>query len=449
VALNLQSPFSSDDLTGPKKRLGNQEVEMKVAFLGVRVPGHLNPMTTLARKMKARGHDVVFLSVLDTEPFVRAAQLPFLPFCEEDFPVGSLAKSLAQLSKLQGQAAFEMVKQLVAKNLESAFRNLPRTLQEAKVDGLVLDETERGLGCVPLHLGMPYVHVSNALHFDFSGNTPVCTFDWQHEATPEALARNLAGVRNLLQSYEPLTSVSQAYAKKVEFDVDWTDPFATISKLAWLTQTPKEFDFQSSHWPAQFHYTGPFHDGLGRIESDFPWNRLTGEPLVYASMGTLQNGLESVFTSIAEAVGTRPGMQLVLSVGTGVDPDKIGSLPANCIVVQKAPQVELLKRSTLCITHAGLNTALESLAQGVPMVAIPVSIDQPGVAARIAYTRTGAYVPIQELTTSRLSTLIDDVLGNPEYRHNANKMKEAIARTNGLEKAADLLEQAFDLSRSA
>jgi MGT family glycosyltransferase len=422
---------------------------MKVAFLGVRVPGHLNPMTTLARKMKARGHDVVFLSVLDTEPFVRAAQLPFLPFCEEDFPVGSLAKSLAQLSKLQGQAAFEMVKQLVAKNLESAFRNLPRTLQEAKVDGLVLDETERGLGCVPLHLGMPYVHVSNALHFDFSGNTPVCTFDWQHETTSEALARNRAGVRSLLQTYEPITSVSQAYANKVRLDVDWTDPFATISKLAWLTQTPKEFDFQSSHWPAQFHYTGPFHDGLGRIESDFPWNRLTGEPLVYASMGTLQNGLESVFTSIAEAVGTRPGMQLVLSVGTGVDPDKIGSLPANCIVVQKAPQVELLKRSTLCITHAGLNTALESLAQGVPMVAIPVSIDQPGVAARIAYTRTGAYVPIQELTTSRLSALINDVLDNPEYRQNANKMKEAIARTNGLEKAADLLEQAFDLSRSA
>jgi zeaxanthin glucosyltransferase len=235
----------------------------------------------------------------------------------------------------------------------------------------------------------------------------------------------------------------------VRLEVDWTDPFATISKLAWLTQTPKEFDFQSCHWPAQFHYTGPFHDGLGRIDSDFPWNLLTGEPLIYASMGTLQNGLESVFTSIAEAVSTRVGMQLVLSIGLGIDPEKIGSLPANSIVVKRAPQMELLKRSTLCITHAGLNTALESLARGVPMVAIPVSIDQPGVAARIAYTRTGAYVPIQELTVSRLSTLIDDVLDNPEYRHNAYKMKEAIARTNGLDKAADLLEQAFDLPRSA
>jgi hypothetical protein len=54
--------------------------QMKIAFLGVRVPGHLNPMTTLARKLKARGHDVVFLSVPDTEPFVRAAELP------EDWP---------------------------------------------------------------------------------------------------------------------------------------------------------------------------------------------------------------------------------------------------------------------------------------------------------------------------------------------------------------------------
>ena len=417
---------------------------MKIAFLGVRVPGHLNPMSTLARQLKARGHDVVFLSVPDTEPFVRAAELPFIPFCENDFPVGSLAKSMAALSKLQGQAALEMAIKSVANTMESAFRNLPRTLRDTNVDALVLDESQRGLGAVPLHLGMPYVHVSNAL--PFSGNTPVCTFDWQHETTPEALARNQAGVRSLLQTYEPITSVAHAYAKKVGLDVDWTDPFATISKLAWLTQMPEELDFKISYWSAQFRYTGPFHDGLGRIESDFPWNRLTGEPLIYASMGTLQNGLESVFTSIAEAVGTRPGMQLVLSIGPSLDPEKISSLPANSIVVKNAPQIELLKRSTLCITHAGLNIALESLTQGVPMVAIPVSIDQPGVAARIAYTKTGAYVPLRELSTSRLSTLIDDVLGNPEYRQNANKMREAIVRTNGLEKAADLLEQASNLA---
>ncbi len=203
-------------------------------------------------------------------------------------------------------------------------------------------------------------------------------------------------------------SVADAYAAQVGLNIDWTDPLASMSELAWLTQTPKEFDFKSPHWPSQLHHTGPFHDGLGRIESDFPRDRLTGEPLVYASMGTgtLQNGLEAVFSAIAQAVEPRPGMQLVLSIGDSLDSKQISSLPANCIVVNRAPQIELLKRSALCITHAGLNTVLESLTQGVPMVAIPVTNDQPGVAARIAYTKSGAYVSIQEMTASRLSALI-------------------------------------------
>ena len=76
---------------------------MRIAFLGARVPGHLNPMTTLARRLKARGHDVVFISVLDTEPYVRAAQLPFIPYCGREFPLGSVRQKTDQLGKLQGR----------------------------------------------------------------------------------------------------------------------------------------------------------------------------------------------------------------------------------------------------------------------------------------------------------------------------------------------------------
>ena len=82
---------------------------MRIAFLGVRVPGHLNPMTTLARRLKARGHNVVFISVLDTAPYVRAAQVPFIPYCQKEFPLGSARKRTDRQSKLQGQAALEFV----------------------------------------------------------------------------------------------------------------------------------------------------------------------------------------------------------------------------------------------------------------------------------------------------------------------------------------------------
>jgi UDP:flavonoid glycosyltransferase YjiC (YdhE family) len=72
-------------------------------------------------------------------------------------------------------------------------------------------------------------------------------------------------------------------------------------------------------------------------------------------------------------------------VGEQVDPEQIGLVPTNAIIVKQARQLELLKRTWICITHAGLNTVLESLAQGVPQLAIPITYDQPGVAARIAH----------------------------------------------------------------
>jgi zeaxanthin glucosyltransferase len=76
-----------------------------------------------------------------------------------------------------------------------------------------------------------------------------------------------------------------------------------------------------------------------------------------------------------------------------------------------------------------------------------MSNDQPGVAARIAYTKTGTFVPLKELTVPRLTLLIDRVLRNPEYRENADRLRQVIADTNGLEKAVDLLEKALGLER--
>jgi zeaxanthin glucosyltransferase len=418
---------------------------MKLAFVSLAAPGHLNPMTTLARQMKTRGHDVVFSSFPDTEGFARAADLPFVPLCEKEYPVGSVAKLLEPLARLQGRAAMEFTFRLLADVLQNEINDFPHTMAACRAEAVVLDEADTFLSLVPMHLRMPYVSISNALPFDFSGQAPLCFFDTPFDPSHEGLARNREQLQSAEPIFAPCKAVGRAYAEKVGLEVDWTDPFATVSKVAWLTQMPKEFDFTSSHFPPQFHYTGPFHDSAGRAEADFPWNWLTGEPLIYASLGTLQNGLESVFSTIAEGVGDRSGMQLVLSVGPALDPKGIRSLPKNAIVVRNAPQVKLLERSALCVTHAGLNTALECLTQGVPMVAIPITNDQPGVAARIAEKKTGLVVPLNDLTASRLSLLVDKVLNDSTYRDNACYFQKLIAETNGLSKAADLLERAFGL----
>jgi zeaxanthin glucosyltransferase len=170
--------------------------------------------------------------------------------------------------------------------------------------------------------------------------------------------------------------------------------------------------------------------------------------LIYASLGTLVNGKGIVYRTILEAVRRSPETQLVLSVGSNISLDDLGAIPSNAIVVSKAPQIELLKHAALCITHAGLNTALEALAQGVPMVAIPIGFDQPGTAARIAYHRVGEFVEPGDLTVERLSELIQRVRKNPSYRLRARYFQKVIAQTRGLDVAAYAIEQAFKKNQS-
>jgi UDP:flavonoid glycosyltransferase YjiC (YdhE family) len=118
------------------------------------------------------------------------------------------------------------------------------------------------------------------------------------------------------------------------------------------------------------------------------------------SLGTIQNRLGWAFRAIAEGCAGL-NAQLVLSLGGGLEQDQFASLPRDPITVPFAPQLELLKRAAVCITHAGLNTALESLTNGVPMVAIPITNDQPGVAARVRWTRSGEVVPLKKLNVVR------------------------------------------------
>ncbi len=157
-------------------------------------------------------------------------------------------------------------------------------------------------------------------------------------------------------------------------------------------------------------------------------------------MGTIQNRLLPVFQTIAEACNGLDA-QLVISLGGSASPEVLPELPGNPLVVSYAPQLELLQKATLTITHAGLNTTLESLSNGVPMVAIPITNDQPGVAARLTWTGAGEMVSLSRLSVPRLRNAIQKVLTEDSYKKNALRLQEAIQRAGGVNRAADIVEQ--------
>jgi UDP:flavonoid glycosyltransferase YjiC (YdhE family) len=415
---------------------------MRLAFSTIAAAGHLNPMTTLARKMRERGHEVVFAGIPDAEPAVRHAGLEFHPVAEREFPAGSVREQLRQLSRLSGLAGVRYTVEFVCKMFEAEARYAPGIFRRMGAQAAVMDQICGGFSAVAMRLGMPLVHIANALPVNLYDSVPPPMVGWRHRSGYFARLRNRAcrlAFQRLLRPY--LSGVADYYRQLgLEFDLDF--PNGGLSKLAQISQVPAAFDLPNAELPPWFHHAGPFHDGQGRAAAPFPWDRLSGEPLIYVSMGTVQNGFEHVFRTIAEACSGL-GCQLALSIGGNLTLESVGPLAGNCIAVEYAPQVELLRRAALCITHAGLNTALESLAAGVPMVAIPVTNDQPGVAARVVHSGTGAVVPYRRLTRERLRRAVRRVLEDGRYQENARRMQAAIQAANGLERAADLIEGAL------
>ncbi len=123
-------------------------------------------------------------------------------------------------------------------------------------------------------------------------------------------------------------------------------------ELAHITPLPQCLDYPRTGLPENFHYTGPFVDEAARASVEFPWERLDGRPLVYASLGTTLKSEPVTFHLIAEACAEL-NVQLVISLGDRRDPDVLRDLPGDPLVVRNAPQLDLLAKSEIVVTHAG------------------------------------------------------------------------------------------------
>jgi MGT family glycosyltransferase len=322
------------------------------------------------------------------------------------------------------------------------FVEAPKLIRELGIDLLLVDEVEPAGAIVAEHLDLPFVTLSNALTVYRGSSIPPVFTGWGYSASYAAQLRNRMGY--LLQRTLAKDWLDALNLQRREWRLPpYRAPEDFISTWAHLAQQPPCFDFPRQCLPQQFHYTGPWHDRRVRPPVQFPFDKLDSRPLIYASMGTLQNQIQKVFREIAQACDGLDA-QLVISLGGGgARPELAGSLPGNPLVVEYAPQLELLSRAALTITHAGLNTVLESLSCGVPMVAIPVGNDQPGVAARVKWLGAGEVLPLKRLRADRLQKLVKNVLLNERYRLQAHRLMLDIKRTDGVRKASDLIEQVF------
>jgi len=395
-------------------------------------------MSSLGRELVRRGHRVTVFGVLDAEAKAADAGLEFWPIGERAFPRGSRARFADALGKLSGRAGLKLTVQEGFGRMRTMFAELPDALRAARVEGLFADQIYHVGRSVAERLELPFVTVCNALPFNGEPAIPPPVFSMAYRDAWWARWRNRLLWALLDRFVRPLLAVINEQRSQ------WKLPphanfLESESQSLVISQQAPAFEFPRRRLPSQYRFVGPMIDASARAPVSFPFERLSTRPLIYASLGTLQTRLRHVYRIIADACGTLDA-QLVLSCG-GVADDLGADLPDNCLAVPYAPQLELLPRASLVVTHAGLNTALESLTHGVPMVAIPITNDQPGVAARIEWTGTGTAVSLRGLTPDRLRAAIDRTLGDPGFRVNAQRLQQSIARTGGVREAADLAER--------
>jgi zeaxanthin glucosyltransferase len=402
-------------------------------------PGsHLTTCFSLSFELQKRGHQITFLNVLDVQDQVLAANFGFRAIGETELPIGSLRQLEERRGRLSGVAALKDTLKKVERKTRVILQDAPAIIKSENIQALLVDQCSPVGGTVAEFLDIPFISLSNALPLNQEPGVPPAFTSWQYNSTWSAKLRNQAAYTLFASLALPIKRLTDEYRQQWKM-TPYSQLKNKFSPFAQLSQQPVEFEFPRAELPPHFYFTGPYHSAIGREDVSFPWEQLTGQPLVYASLGTIQNRLVSVFEAIAEAcVGLE--VQLVISLGGGIEVEAMPTLSGNPLIVSYAPQLELLQRAALVITHAGLNTALESLTQGVPIIALPIANDQPGVAARIVWTGTGEMILPSRLTVAQLRSMICRVLTQDSYKIQALRLQSAIQDSGGVHQAADVIE---------
>lgn len=216
--------------------------------------------------------------------------------------------------------------------------------------------------------------------------------------------------------------------------------------------SPREFDFPGETKPNQLHL-GPSVD-LDRKDTGYDYFYLdrvqpmlrardAGVPVVYCSLGSAAwrySGIQRFFRRLVVAATGQP-FSLILTIGQELDPRLFDPLPTNVAVIQRAPQIDLLRNADLAITHGGMNTITECIMLNVPMLVYPGTseLDQPGNAARVAYHRLGLMGSLRHERSADMRRKILTILGERGYRNRVADMAGAIHASHEARNGAEAL----------
>jgi MGT family glycosyltransferase len=409
--------------------------------------GHLNSLILLSQYLKDRGHKVTFFEKPKIEGRVLEAGLDFYPIGMAKSPFKEKNANINNPSLRSQLSTLRFNLKRIAQDLEMYLQETTIALRQTKVDALLVNEIALAGPTVAQIVRLPYFIISTSVPHNFGWNDLSWLSGYRYSESWFSLLDAAFLENSALRMRGPIRRALDAYRRQAGLE-PLRQARKSFPELAHITQLPECLDVPRSRLPGNFHYTGPFANQAARPHVDFPWNRLDGRPIIYASLGTTRNVQAFVFRLVAEACQGLD-LQLVISLGGRFDPEMFPDLSGNPLVTKYAPQLELLRLATIVITHGGPNTVFETLMEGKPMVAIPLAHDQPAVAARLARLGIAEVLPVMRLSARKIHRAVTKVLNDPSYRDAAVKMQTKLHSLHGLHRAADVIEEALQKHAAA
>lgn len=425
-----------------------------IVFMPFHWASDLNATFALARKLHNRGHRVHYLCIPDTEARIRAQGFEFTPVFSRVFPAGTLARQYE--SEVQGRryGAVEFLERfrgtcelLQAGEIERATRGLQPEL-------LLTSSGTPWVGIAAYRTGIPVLSFSSTLLSVEDAlvppfNTGLLPGKGARARLKVWLAwrklfwqrRLYAGDWNISADLKALARDCGYPLRKIDFRVE-TWPRLLLPELIFF---PKELDFPRAHRPAGAFFVEASVD-TQRKDGNFPWAELAQDkPLIYCTLGSLlpfkfPARAAGFFQTFMDAMAQRPTLQGVVTIGHHLLPDEF-NCPDNVLIVAEAPQVEVLERAALMISHGGVTGVKESVLMGVPMLLIPVYYDEFGNAARMVYHGLGVRLQLKEVSAAELGRLIDHVLGDAAYAARARLMAQKLVQLERQSPAVEIVER--------
>ncbi|MDX1414808.1 MAG: hypothetical protein R3293_11505 [Candidatus Promineifilaceae bacterium] len=414
-------------------------------FLLATVPstGHLLPVLPVARRLVSRGHEVAWITGAAFAARVTQTGARFFAWPPAiDFSINHIYDLYPELEHLERwarakfylkeiflgtclpmMAAIDKVLQtfpaqvfvgdnaMYALFLKGEMMDLP----SAKLSVLPLGVPSRdtapfGLGLQPGRGAMPRVR-NRLLNFLFYS----------------ILLRGLNKDANQLRRELSLAPLNESFLIAA-----WTMP-----QLVMQMTTPA-FEYPRSDLPAHIHFIGPSLPAtVPEFERPSWWPGLEGsKKIVFINQGTVERDTGDLINPAIEALGAED-LLLVAVPMLGRDMEE---LPTNVCGAPYIPFEQLLPYVDVMVTNGGYGGTQAALAHGVPLVVAGNTDDKMEVAARVAWTGAGINLWTRRPSPWKLNRAVKELLGDPAYRQQAQRIGDDFARYNAPRRAAELLE---------